>query len=50
MVGKAKDKFIDETKGATSGWKVYTVHSVDLGRSRVYLNGLTVSRRDEARY
>jgi len=43
MVGKPKDKYLDESKGAAGGWKVYTVHSVDMTRNRVYLNGLTVS-------
>jgi hypothetical protein len=43
MVGKDKEKFNNEKDGLESGYKVYTVHSIDMTRNRLYLNGLTVS-------
>lgn len=43
LVGKPREKYMDEVRGKEGGWKVYTVSSVDMTRNRVYLNGLSVS-------
>jgi hypothetical protein len=45
MVGKAAEKYFDETKGAKGGWKVHVVKAVDMERNRVYLEGVSVSPR-----
>jgi hypothetical protein len=50
MVGKAAEKYFDETKGAKGGWKVHVVKAVDMERNRVYLEGVSVSSHDTARH
>jgi hypothetical protein len=47
MVGKKREKFIDEELGAKSGYKVYKVSSIDQTRNRVYLEGLNVSPQEQ---
>jgi hypothetical protein len=46
-VGKARDKYFDESKGARGGWKVHTIKAVDMERNRVFLEGVSV-RRDSS--
>lgn len=43
LVGKDANKYNDEDLKAKSGYKLYTVGNTDLKKSKVYLEGLTVS-------
>lgn len=42
MVGKDEDKYLSAGQGASGGWKVYTVKTVDMERNRIYINDYSV--------
>lgn len=42
LVGKPREKFVDEKAKAAAGYKVYNVKSVDMLRNWLYLDGLSV--------
>lgn len=43
LIGKPREKFVDEQEKAVGGYKVYNVKSVDLTRNWLFLDGLSVS-------